>query len=42
MGFLFYYRGSPLTDCICREKTKTTIFENVQFSGHFVLEEKMF
>ena len=30
---------SLLTDCIFREKTKTTIFEKGQFSGHFVFDK---
>ena len=31
--------GSPLNDCIWGEKPKTTIFENEQFSGHFVFDK---
>ena len=35
-------RGVRLSDCICRAKSKTPIFENEQFSGHFVLHKIRF
>ena len=34
-----YHMGSPKKDCMCRAKTKTFIFENGQFSRHFVLDK---
>ena len=33
--------GTLLTNCVCREKPKNSIFENEQFNGYFVFDKNI-